>query len=298
MAADGVERVTSLLEITNFYAHPVNFDPEQDLIMVEMSRTLVGYARVSWREEPDGLRLLFHGAVVLPEWRERGIGKALLLASQRRLLEIAGELPPAPASALAANAAETEKGANALLHQDGYRPARYSYMMVRPTLQNVPDLPLPAGLELRPARPEHYRKVFEANEEAFRDHWGFIPRNDEDYERWLGEPATDPGLWQVAWDGDEVAGMVLPFIHAEENRRYSRRRGYTEDVCVRRPWRRRGLARALLCRSMLALRARGMTEAALGVDTENPSGALRLYESLGYRQVQRWIHYRKPLLEV
>jgi ribosomal protein S18 acetylase RimI-like enzyme len=295
MEADGVERVTSLLEITNFYAHPVNFDPERDLIMAEVSRSLVGYARVSWREEPGGLRLLNHSAAILPEWRGRGIGRSLLRACQRRLLEMAAELPPAAATALVAHAAEGEAGAHSLLRQDGYEPARTSYTMVRPSLGGIPSLPLPAGLDVRPTRPEHYRRVFEANEEAFQDHWGFIPRSDEDYERWMGEPATDPSLWQVAWEGDEIAGMVLPFIHAEENSRYGRRRGYTEDVCVRRPWRRRGLARALLARSMAALRARGMTEAALGVDTENPSGALQLYESLGYRPVQRWVHYRKAV---
>jgi mycothiol synthase len=294
MAADGVERVTSLLETSNFYAHAVNCTPERDLIMAEVSRRLVGYARVSWREEPSGLRLYIHWAALLPEWRRRGIGRALLEACQRRLRQIEVELPPAAASAFHTNVAEGEVGANEILRRDGYRPVRYAYTMVRPALEAIPDHPLPEGLEVRPARPEHYRRVFEANEEAFRDHWGFVPRTDEDFERWLGEPATDPSLWQVAWDGDEIAGMVLPFIHADENARYHRLRGYTEDVCVRRPWRRRGLARALLVRSMHALRERGMTEAALGVDVENPSGALRLYESLGYRPVLRWTAYRKP----
>jgi ribosomal protein S18 acetylase RimI-like enzyme len=294
-AADGVERVTSLLEMSNFYSHPVNCDPERDLILAEVSRNPVGYARVNWREERDGLRLYFHWAALLPEWRRRGIGAALLRACQRRLREMAAELPPAAASALTSHVAEGELGANALLRMDGYRPARYSYLMVRPTLEMIPELPLPDGLEVRPARPEHYHRVFEANEEAFQDHWGFIPRTEEDCERWLGEPATSPGLWQVAWEGDEIAGMVLSFINTEENLAFRRRRGYTEDVCVRRPWRRRGLARALLARSLALLRERGMTEAALGVDTENPSGALQLYESLGYRPVQSWTLYRKPV---
>ena len=294
-AADGVERVTSLLETANFYAHTVNCSPERDLIMAEVSRSLVGYARPSWREEPSGLRLYIHWAVQLPEWRRMGIGRVLLHACQRRLLEIAAELPPAPESAFHTNVAEGEVGANENLRREGYRPVRYSYLMVRPTLEAIPDHPIPEGLEVRPARPDHYRRVFEANEEAFRDHWGFIPRTDEDFERWLGEPATDPSLWQVAWEGDEIAGMVLPFIHADENSRHNRLRGYTEDVCVRRPWRRRGLARALIARSLRALQDRGMTEAALGVDTENPSGALRLYESIGYRPMRRWTVYRKPI---
>jgi ribosomal protein S18 acetylase RimI-like enzyme len=89
--------------------------------------------------------------------------------------------------------------------------------------------------------------------------------------------------------------MVLPFINQNENQEYNRLRGWTEEICVRRPWRKRGLARALLVRSLWAIKERGMQEAALGVDTENLSGALRLYESVGFRPVKRWTTYLKPM---
>jgi GNAT superfamily N-acetyltransferase len=68
------------------------------------------------------------------------------------------------------------------------------------------------------------------------------------------------------------------------------------DDDIRRPWQRRGLARALLVQSLRAVRERGMQEAALGVDTQNLSGALNLYESVGFRAVKRWSTYRKPML--
>ncbi len=64
---------------------------------------------------------------------------------------------------------------------------------------------------------------------------------------------------------------------------------------MRRPWRQRGLARALIARSFRVLKDLGMTEAALGVDTENPNGALRLYQSMGFREVKRHTTFRKPL---
>jgi ribosomal protein S18 acetylase RimI-like enzyme len=106
---------------------------------------------------------------------------------------------------------------------------------------------------------------------------------------------SDTSLWRVAWDGDEIAGQVRSFISAEENERFGRKRGYTEHITVRRPWRRRGLARALIAASFPLLRARGMTEAALGVDTENVSGALRVYEGCGFRPIARSTTYRKSL---
>jgi mycothiol synthase len=89
--------------------------------------------------------------------------------------------------------------------------------------------------------------------------------------------------------------MVRGFVNAEENRRHGRQRGWVENISVRRPWRRRGLARALIARCITSLREAGMTEGALGVDTENPSGALHLYESCGFVVTKRFTVYRKPL---
>ncbi|MCK4310901.1 MAG: GNAT family N-acetyltransferase, partial [Methanomicrobia archaeon] len=105
----------------------------------------------------------------------------------------------------------------------------------------------------------------------------------------------DPTLWQIAWAGDEIAGMVQSYINKKENEKYNRERGYTENICVRRPWRKRGLAKALIARSFKIIKERGMTEAALGVDTENPSGALRLYKSMGFKVAKQFAAYRKPL---
>jgi ribosomal protein S18 acetylase RimI-like enzyme len=88
--------------------------------------------------------------------------------------------------------------------------------------------------------------------------------------------------------------MVLNFIDEDENQRYDRARGFTEDICVRRPWRRRGLARALIARSLRVIADAGMTEAALGVDSDNQTGALDLYLGLGYETRWKFFAFRKP----
>jgi ribosomal protein S18 acetylase RimI-like enzyme len=101
----------------------------------------------------------------------------------------------------------------------------------------------------------------------------------------------------VAWDAsaNQIAGAVQNFVNEKENEEYNRKRGYTEGIFVRRPWRKRGLARALIMRSLQMFKNMGFTEAALGVDAENLSGALRLYESCGFRAVKREALYRKPI---
>lgn len=164
-------------------------------------------------------------------------------------------------------------------------------------MDDIPLFPLPDGLEIRPVTAEHYRLIWEAENEALRDHWGYLRRTEEDYLAWLnGKAVFQPHLWQVAWDisSGQVAGQVRPFILDDENEKYCRKRGYTEFISVRRRWRKRGLARALIARSLNAQKELGMTESALGVDSENLSGAVQLYESCSFRVEKRNTIFRKP----
>jgi len=92
-----------------------------------------------------------------------------------------------------------------------------------------------------------------------------------------------------------VAGAIITYPQVEENERYDRRRVYVAEVSVRRPWRCRGLARALLAGSLVTAREAGFTSASLGVDTDSPTGATALYESLGFVPEKTFTAYRKPL---
>ena len=184
-----------------------------------------------------------------------------------------------------------------MLERSGYQPARYFYEMLRPTLGDIPESPLPDGLELRPALPDHYRAIWKSVDETSQDEWGYKKPTEEDYQEWLANPHFQPELWQVAWDisTDQVVGHVLTFINQDENEQFNRKRGYTEGIGVDQSWRRRGLARALISRSLQAQKAAGMTESALVSDSDNSSGATRLYESCGFQVVKRDTIYRKPL---
>ena len=185
-----------------------------------------------------------------------------------------------------------------LLEAHGYQPARFFQVRVRPTLDDLPDFPLPDGLEVRPVRPEQYRAIWDADIDAFHDHWGVGEPDEEDYRRWQeNEVWFQPALWQVAWDvaTEEVAGQVRTFIDHAENERFGRRRGYTEFISVRRPYRRRGLARALIALSLRTQRDAGMTSSALNVDAASQTGATRVYEECGFQVAQINTLYRKPL---
>jgi ribosomal protein S18 acetylase RimI-like enzyme len=298
---DGLERAENLEDIVNTYTHLNHCDPYQDMLFAEINGEVVGYSRVWWEVEGSGNWIGFQFGNVLPEWRSMGIGSTLLRFNEERLQQIAtqlkesGETPAEAPCLLDIFVSNSEMARKNLLEARGYSAVRYAFEMVRPDLENFPDLPLPPGVEIRPVELGHMRLIWEASNEAFRDHWGYIPDPWEEFQSFIDSPDFDPSLLRVAWQEDQIAGMVLSFIDKDENEIYGRKRGYTENICVRRTWRRQGLAKALIASSLYALKQRGMTEAALGVDAENISGALHLYKFMGFQVVKQSTIYRKRL---
>ena len=294
---DGLERTDTVQDVARFYDNLFNCDPYQDMLFVEVDGEVLGYSRMHWAAGPEGQYYYRHYTYLLPDWRGRGIRRAMLQYSERRLLEIAAGHQEIGPRWFETYASGTEHHWENLLSAEGYQAVQYRFHMVRHGLTEIPDLPLPEGLEIRPVGPGHTYTVWLAAKEAYQEAWWYTEEgwSDQRYEGWKRDPTFDAILWQVAWEGDQVAGMVLNYIDAEENREYHRKRGYTKTICVRRPWRRRGLARALLARSFRVLQEQGLTEAALSVDAENPSGALRFYTSMGFIVEKQTAIYRKPL---
>jgi len=305
--ADDTERADTPEELANMFAHLTNCDPYTDMIFAEVNPgdgrepEVIGYSRGTWRIEANGeYRYMFFGRI-LPLWRRKGIGGAMLGWMEGRLREIAAGHPTGVEKYFLTVAAQGETGTAALLEKTGYQPVRYGLDMVRPDLENIPNYPLPEGFEVRQVLPEHYRAIWEADSEAFRDHWGFIEPSEQDYQGWLADTTTfHPELWQVAWDTatNQVAGQVRTYVDHEQNKLYNRKRGWTEFISVRRPFRRRGLARALIARSLQAQKQAGMTESALSVDSENLSGATKVYEDCGFKVMKTMTVYRKPLITI
>jgi mycothiol synthase len=293
--ADGVDEPRTLEELAHTYRHLDNCDPAADVVIGEMGGEMVAYGRVQWWEEYDGARRYLPFCFVRPEVRGRGIGAAMLAHNEARLRQIASGHPAGGERTLEVFCHDREAGAAALYAASGYQAVRQSAEMVRPTLEDIPMAVLPEGLVVRTPRADEMRLVWEADQEAFRDHLGGGPPGENDYSRFLTFPYLDPTLWRIAWDADQVAGQVRSYISPQEGEATGRRRGYIETVSVRRPWRRRGLARALIAQSLLALKGRGVAGAALWVVTDNVHGALGLYESLGFRVVRSRTTLRKPL---
>jgi mycothiol synthase len=288
LAADrNSERIT-VEELANIYAHPVHWDPQQDTLLVEVERTLVGCANTEWCEDAQGDCLHNINLHLVEEWRSRGLERAVQRYLEQRAKVIASAGSTGARHWYASRVPETWRARAEMLLALGYTPTRYYYEMQRSLDEDLPEVLMPTGIELRSPLPEHYRAIWEANAECFRDQQDYVAPSEESYYAWVATPDLDPSLWLVAWDGDQVAGGAI-------NVAYRGVWGETDDLFVRRPWRNQGLGRALLVGSLHLFKARGVTTAGLGVDAENLSDALGLYESVGFRPYQRVVSYRKQM---
>jgi mycothiol synthase len=290
--ADGVEWIPDAGSLRVDYENMAEFDPRRQVILAEVDGRLVAFGRFH-RELRDDTAVYMTQGNVHPDYRRRGLGRAILRYNVDRLVELASSRADTRQREFGAWATQGEVGGRALLESEGYRAIRYGFAMRRPTLDDLPAAPLPHGVELRPVSEADHRAIFDADNEAFRDHWGHRESTDEDFRALFGQPDLNTDLWRVAWDGSDVAGSVLTFVFGSENATLGVKRGWLERISVRRPWRRRGLAKALIVSALAGLRDAGMTEAMLGVDSENPTGALQLYESLGFVERDRGYSYRK-----
>lgn len=170
----------------------------------------------------------------------------------------------------------------------GYRLWRSSFTMEIDLASKPPEAPLPEGVTLRSYEPRDEEALIAQLNAAFGDDpfWHDVsPSNFREF--YLRARGFDPSLWLLAWHGDDLVGSVLAY----PERGADATLGWVGTLSVRREFRRRGLGDALLRRGFRALYDQGRQRIGLGVDAENPTGALGLYERAGMtkiRQTDNW----------
>jgi ribosomal protein S18 acetylase RimI-like enzyme len=260
------------------------------VLIGEIDGRIVAYGRIEWGDNTDGGRDYTSFCLVEPAVRRAGEGRAMLGWQEARIRENAESQDTYRPRWYFAFVYDGDPGGLALLSGAGYTVVRRGAEMLRPSMAGLPSVRMPSGLELRAATADDARAVWDADAEIFRDHWGPLNDTDEGFASFRGSPKFDPSLQVVAWVGDEIAGIVLSSITDGV--------GYLDSVGVRRPWRRRGLGRAMVAEALRLLASRGATSVGLGVDLQNQNEAARLYESVGFAIETTSTEFRKPLVVV
>ena len=245
--------------------------------------SMAGYIEVFGLTEP--FTPLYCWGRVHPAYEGQGVGSYLLEWAEGRARKALLLSAPELRVPLWAFCHTIDGGAQELFTNQGFRLLRHNLRMVI-ELDEVPAQPVwPEGITMRtmvPGQDEY--PAFVASREAFEDHFGHVVRPlEEEFQTWqhrlVSSSDYDPSLWFLALDGEQIAGGSLCFKTVDNNPTF----GWVGSLSVRRPWRKRGLGLALLQQSIAEFYRRGYRKVGLGVDAENLSGAVRLYEKAGMR---------------
>lgn len=263
------------------------FNVERDVFVVETQDGRVVGSEEFYNEN-EHYQLKTDGCVH-PEFRGLGIGSSLLEKIAERTQAEMELAAPGVRVFIQSLVNNKDEAGHALLRTNGYSPIRYHWRMEIKLQESPAPVTYPTGIELRTfLKDEHATTVWQADNEAFRDHWG---SHDKTYEEWsrekFGNPNFDPTLWMIAWDGNELAGF--------SQNRLRKGIGWIGTIGVRRPWRKKGLGLALLRHSFGEFYKRGTTTIGLGVDAANPTGATRLYQRAGMYVAGEFAMYEKEL---
>ncbi|MEV6287261.1 GNAT family N-acetyltransferase [Kribbella sp. NPDC051770] len=273
-----------------------SLDAARDSIGVWSGEQMVAYGVVRAPDEVVDVHRVRTEGTVHPEWRGRGIGSVLVPWLNRRAAELHQERQPGAVGEINTGAIETNTSALDLLTGFGFERCRYFFSMERDLAKPVEVPPVPEGLRLVAFSPAYDETLRVAHNEVFMDHWGSSPKSPESWKTWFtGSRAFRPALAYLVMDGDEVVAYTLGYEYVADTEATGIREVYVGQVGTKRSHRGRGLAAVALAKVMAEAAADGFQRASLGVDAENPTGALGLYERLGYTTKNTWITHRLPL---
>jgi len=296
-AVDKLERATTVEELEHHMSSPTAH-PETDCFLAWDNGRLVGYTDLYVRNgDTNTNSMIYNWGAVHPEWRENGLGRQLLEMAYRRAGEYAARIEKGTVN-FQCTAHDVEENRRALYEGFDMRPVRYFVNLVRPINGNLPPVELPDGIRLRTFDPElDTEMVWQVDNAAFRDHWGYTEGKLEEFAHWIKMPHFRPELWLLAEEQatGKVVGLGLNIIDPDWIAQTGRQEGYLHSLAVVREHRKNGLGTALLVQSLHTLREAGMEAAHLHADAENLTGAMRLYERVGFRVRKTSICYWKVM---
>ena len=285
----------SLERLRNEYEIP-GFDITKSVHLVEdRSGKLAGLVEV-WDESNPPVHPYVWFSVD-PDLENQGLEDYLLAWAEERSHQVLDRVDPEFRVSIRSSADQAVKSSGKAIQAAGMKHIRH-YFRMRIEMSEAPPSPVwPDGITMRLYNPDQdARTVYEVDEEAFQDHFGFVKEDPEEgFEKFMhhmaGDDSYDPSLWFLAVAGEEIVGICICRRYGPEDRTT----GYVSSLGVKRAWRRQGIALALLQQSFGEYYKRGKTKVDLGVDAESLTGATDLYKKAAMFVLRRYDMYEKEL---
>ena len=257
------------------------FDPEKHSRVISVGDRLLAFGHI-WHQ-PSGVQLerAYLWGHIDPEHRGSGLGRQIIEwqigAARTELEKVDNDLP----AFVFVDTYDWCDDRKRLYLAAGFEPVRYFEELLRP-LDDIPAFRPIEGIEIVPFDPARSEDILEAKNVAFRDHWGSTPVSVDRWNEWLDSFSTRTDLSFVALENDRVVGVCINATFPEDAALSGRIDGWIESLSVVKEARGRGVASALIIKSLEAFKTAEFTHAALGVDSDSPTGADELYRRLGF----------------
>ena len=263
------------------------FDIDADTFLVSSEHgEIVAYGHVEARPPTDLIAMGW----VHPEHRGEGLGAYLVDVMETRARS-KRDSAGGGFERVVNIVTQWDRPAAGLLTKAGYRTVRHFWSMELELTKDLQPGIEVAGVKLRNFEVAEVVAAHGVLVDAFRDHWGAeFPGLDDWSAETLERAGYDSTLWWVAEAAGELVGVLIAEVSGGT--------GWVTDLGVLRDHRNLGIGRALLLRSLNEFKRRGLKRAALGVDSQSPTGATRLYESVGMMRYRQIDFYGKDLAKV
>jgi mycothiol synthase len=277
-----------------------DLDPARDMVGAFAGDDLVGYFCIHPRSAAEELHKVALEGGVRPDMRGSGVGRRLVAAMHARALEAHRERHPGLAALLTLSGVEGNVEQAALMTEVGMHPSRWNFTMrVDLSRPLEPPPPVPGDLVLRTYDPSLSGPMLVAHNAAFVDHPNFTPWSEAMWRQWVtGSRSFRPEVSVVLVERDRP-DHVVSYVQSNEYDAYQeqtgRREAFVAKVGTRREHRGRGLAGLLLRHVLREYHAAGYDEAALDVDSENPTGALGIYRRAGFEVESTFADYTQTV---
>jgi mycothiol synthase len=292
--ADGGEDYASENDLLEEFSNP-DQDFERGSIAIYDGAIMAGYGTLTTRGTADPEHVMRYAGGVHPAYRGRGLGTELLAWSEQAAVPLHEDRHPGRRLVLSSGCLSRNAGAVTLYESRGYHAARWFQAMLRDLSAPLPEISVPAGIRIVGFTPDMAEHALLVRNESFRDHWGSTDTSAQAWAHTLASAAFRPELSFLAYEGSEPLGVLISQEYPAHQARTGRRELYVAIVGTRSAGRKRGIATALLATVLSAARADGYDQASLGVDSDSLTGAVRLYEQVGFAIHLTWISYRKQL---